>query len=264
MPHILTHRSIATLAHFASSNVLVAFDYDGTLAAIASSPTRARMRVRTERLLRSVAERYPCVVISGRMRADIARRIERVPLWHVAGNHGVEPWGEGEGGREVYASRVRGWMPPLKRRLAAHEGVVIEDKTYSVTVHYRHARRKRLAIRAIVDVARRLRGSRVMGGNQAVNVVPRGAPHKGIALERVRNLLACDTIIYVGDDDTDEDAFRAAAPDRLLAIRIGPKRRSRARHWLKSQAEVDAFLQTLLSLRPRRDRRQATARASSK
>jgi len=260
MPHILTPRSLATLARFASSNVLVAFDYDGTLAAIVSRPTRARMRARTERLLRAVAERYPCVVISGRMRADIARRIERVPLWHVAGNHGAEPWGASK----AHASRVRGWIPPLKRRLAAHEGVVIEDKTYSVTVHYRHARRKRLAIRAIVDAARRLRGSRVMGGIQAVNVVPRGAPHKGIALERVRSLLACDTIIYVGDDDTDEDAFRAATPDRLLAVRIGAKRRSRARHWLKSQAEVDAFLQTLLSLRPLRQRRRATARASSK
>ena len=136
MPHILTRRHLATLAHFASSNVLVAFDFDGTLAAIASTPTRARMRAKTERLLRAVAERYPCVVISGRMRADIARRIARVPLWHVAGNHGVEPWGESE----VYASRVREWMPPLKRRLAAYEGVVIEDKTYSVTVHYRQAR----------------------------------------------------------------------------------------------------------------------------
>jgi trehalose 6-phosphate phosphatase len=259
MPHILTPRSIATLAHFASSNVLVAFDYDGTLAAIVSRPTRARMRARTERLLRAVAERYPCAVISGRMRADIERRIDRVPLRHVAGNHGVEPWGESE----VHASRVRRWMPPLRRRLADYEGVVIEDKTYSVTVHYRHARRKRLAIRAIVDAARRLRGSRVMGGIQAVNVVPRGAPHKGIALERARNLLACDTIIYIGDDDTDEDAFRAANPDRLLAIRIGTKRRSRAHHWLKSQAEVDALLQTLLSLRPSSYRRQATARASS-
>jgi trehalose 6-phosphate phosphatase len=259
MPHILTHRHLATLAHFASSNVLVAFDYDGTLAAIVSRPTRARMRARTERLLRAVAERYPCVVISGRMRADITRRIERVPICHVAGNHGVEPWGE----RKVYASRVRGWMRPLKRRLAIHEGVVIEDKKYSVAIHYRHARYKRRAIRAIVEAVRRLRGSRVMGGNQAVNVVPRGAPHKGVALERVRSLLACDTIIYVGDDDTDEDAFRSARTDRLLAIRIGAKRRSRARHWLKSQAEVDAFLQMLLSLRPRRHRRQATARASS-
>ena len=256
MPDILTHRSITTLAHFASSNVLVAFDYDGTLAAIASQPTRARMRVRTERLLRAVAERYPCVVISGRTRPDIERRLERIPLWHVAGNYGVEPWGEDE--RDVYASRVREWMPPLQRRLAAHEGVVIEDKTYSIAVHYRHARRKRLAIRAIVDAARRLTGSRVLGGNQAVNVLQRGAPHKGIALERVRNLFACDMAIYVGDDDTDEDAFRAATPDRLLAIRVGAKRHSRARHWLKSQTEVDSFLQALLSLRTSPNRRQAT------
>ncbi len=259
MPHILSHRSIATLAHFASSNVLVAFDYDGTLAAIASTPARARMRARTERLLRAVAERYPCVVISGRMRADILRRFESVPMWHVAGNHGAEPWGE----REVHASRVRGWMPRLTRRLATHEGVVIEDKTYSVTVHYRHARRKRRAIREIAEVTRRLRGSRVMGGNQAVNVVPRGAPDKGVALERVRNLFGCDVVIYVGDDDTDEDAFRAGTPDRLLAIRIGAKRCSHAHHWLTSQAEVDPFLQALVSLRPSR-RRRAIGRVSSK
>lgn len=77
-------------------------------------------------------------------------------------------------------------------------------------------------------------------------------------------LLACDAIIYIGDDDTDEDAFRSATPDRLLAIRIGAKRRSRAHHWLKSQAEVDAFLQALLSLRPSRYRRQAAATASSR
>ena len=262
MPHILTRRPLATLARFASSNVLVAFDYDGTLAAIASTPTQARMRARTERLLRAIAERYPCVVISGRMRADIARRIESVPLWHVAGNHGVEPWGEGES--DEYASRVRAWIRPLKRRLAAHKGVVIEDKTYSITVHYRHARSKGRAILSIMDAARRLRGSRVMGGNQAVNIVPRGAPHKGVALERVRNLLACDTIIYVGDDETDEDAFRSAPPARLLAIRIGAKRGSRARHWLKSQAEVDAFLQALLSLRPARYRRPVLHTAPSK
>jgi hypothetical protein len=61
-------------------------------------------------------------------------------------------------------------------RVPDHEGVVIEDKTYSVTIHYRHARYKRRAIRAIVGAVRRLRGSRVMGGNQAVNIVPRGAP----------------------------------------------------------------------------------------
>jgi trehalose 6-phosphate phosphatase len=260
MPYILNRRHQTTLAQFATSNVLLAFDYDGTLSAMASTPARARMRTRTRRLLRAVAERYPCVIISGRRRADITRRIENIPLWHVAGNHGVEPWGE----KEIYASQVRAWTGPLIDQLAAYEGVELEDKTYSLTVHYRNARQKRRAVKAIRKAVDSLKGARIMGGNEAVNIVPKGAPHKGIALERVRNLLVCDTVIYVGDDETDEDAFRAADPDRLLAVRIGAKRKSRARHWLKSQADMDEFLRVLLTLRPLRHRRRPTGRESAK
>jgi trehalose 6-phosphate phosphatase len=250
MPYILARRHVSTLAHFAASNVLIAFDYDGTLSAITPTPHRARMRASTRRLLRAVAERYPCVVISGRRRADVARRMASIPLWHIAGNHGVEPWGE----KESYATRVREWAGPLKARLATHKGVVLEDKRYSLTVHYRQARHKARAVKAITEAVHGLRGARIMGGHHSINIVPRGAPHKGIALERMRSLLVCDTVIYVGDDDTDEDAFRAAAPDRLLAVRIGVKRTSQARHWLRSQADVDSFLLTLLSMRPLRHR----------
>jgi trehalose 6-phosphate phosphatase len=259
MPNILGARQRSTLAHFATSNVLIAFDYDGTLAPVTSNPQRARMRARTTRLLSAVAERYPCVVISGRSRSDIARRVESIPVWHVAGNHGVEPWGESE----IYASRVRAWMRPLERQTAGHAGVVVEDKTYSVTVHYRHARDKRDAVKVITEAARRLKGACVVVGSQAVTILPRGAPDKGIALERARTLLACDTIIYVGDDETDEAAFRAARPERLLAVRIGANRRSRARHWLRSQVDMDAFLQTLLSLRTVRHRRRPSVTASA-
>ncbi|HVH29822.1 MAG TPA: trehalose-phosphatase [Vicinamibacterales bacterium] len=260
MPNILDRRHVSTLAHFAASNVLIAFDFDGTLSAITPTPQRARMRASTRRLLRAVAERYPCVVISGRRRADVARRMASVPLWHIAGNHGVEPWGE----KEIYATRVREWAGPLKARLATHKGVVLEDKTYSLTVHYRRARHKARAVKAITDAVHGLRGARIMGGHYAINLVPRGAPHKGIALERLRSLLVCDTIIYVGDDDTDEDAFRAGAPDRLLAVRVGVKRNSGARHWLRSQADVDRFLLTLLSMRPLRYPQPSPGRADAR
>ena len=75
--------------------------------------------------------------------------------------------------------------------------------------------------------------------------MPRGAPHKGIALERARALFACETAIYIGDDRTDEDAFAAGDPERLLPIRVGRKRGSRAWYWLESQTEVDGFLRAL-------------------
>jgi trehalose 6-phosphate phosphatase len=247
-PQILSKRHAHVLAEFAASDVLVALDYDGTLAPIVSTPRRARMRPRTRQLLAAVARRYPCVVISGRTRDDVTARVSSVPVWHVAGNHGLEPWGE----EASYAARVRDWMRTLRQRLTGLEGVTIEDKTYSVTVHYRLAKQKDRARRAVVGAVRRLRGARVIGGSEALNVMPRGAPHKGEALERARRLLACDKAIYVGDDETDEDAFAAARSDRLLSVRIGNVRRSRATYRLKDQRQIDRFLRKLLALRPLR------------
>jgi trehalose 6-phosphate phosphatase len=245
MPNILAPRHRQVLARFAASNVLVAFDYDGTLAPIVTDPARARMRASTARLLRSVAERYPCAVISGRMRADLVHLVETIPFQHLAGNHGIEPWGESA----RFASRVRRWVAPLRRRLDGEPGIVIEDKAYSVTLHYRRAPHKRHALWLIHDAVRSLPGARTIDGKDTVNVVTRGAPHKGIALERARTLFACEAAIYIGDDRTDEDAFAAGHPDRLLPIRVGRKRGSRAWYWLESQTAVDAFLRALLRLR---------------
>ena len=246
MIHILAKRHVHTLADFASSNVLLAFDYDGTLAPIVSNPSVARVPRATRRLLASAAARYPCVVISGRARDDLIRRVGGIPVFHLSGNHGLEPWAQST----RYARRVARWVRRLRKGLAPYSGVVIEDKTYSVTIHYRHARQRRLTIAAIDDVVRSLRGARSLGGSHAVSLVPSGAPTKGAALERARRLLACDTAIYVGDDQTDEDAFSAAREDRLLAIRIGARRRSRARYYLRNQREIDDLLRALLAFRP--------------
>ncbi len=248
MRYILAKRHLPTLAHFASSNVLLAFDYDGTLASIASQPARAQLRDRTRRLLIAVARRYPCIVISGRGRDDVEKRLADIPIWHVFGNHGLEPWSQ----TPTYARRVRQWVDHLERYLPLYSGLVIENKTYSLAIHYRHVRRKRQVLKAINEAVIGLRGSRTLGGKQAVNLVHRDAPHKGIVLERARSLLACDCAIYVGDDDTDEDAFVVASRERLLSIRVGATRTSGARYYLKTQDEIDALLRHLVGLRPGR------------
>src|SRR5262245_2834683 len=95
MRHILAKNHLSALTHFSSSNVLVAFDYDGTLAAFTADPNRARLRSRTKKLLITTAQRYPCVIISGRASDDVTRYVADIPLWHVFGNHGLEPWREG-------------------------------------------------------------------------------------------------------------------------------------------------------------------------
>src|SRR4051794_678502 len=94
MTNILSKPHQPTLAAFTSSNVLLAFDYDGTLAPIVADPARARMRQATRRILSRLALCYPTVVISGRAHGDLRRRLGRLPLWHVIGNHGLEPWAQ--------------------------------------------------------------------------------------------------------------------------------------------------------------------------
>ena len=68
---ILATRQQRILRAFASSNALLAIDYDGTLAPIAPTPDRARMRARTRTLLAQVARCYPSIAISGRPLDDI-------------------------------------------------------------------------------------------------------------------------------------------------------------------------------------------------
>jgi trehalose 6-phosphate phosphatase len=247
MRDLLARANRDVLETFARSRTLLAFDFDGTLAPIVTDPDRAAMRPSTRRLLRQVAKLYPCVVISGRSRSDVVRRVRGVRLAEVIGNHGIEPWHAAAAAHR----RVRGWIPLLKERLGGIQGVVIEDKGLSLAIHYRSSREKRKARARILAAAGRLGGVRLLGGKQVLNVLPGGAPHKGLALERARARLGCDTAVYVGDDETDEDVFALDRPDKLLAIRVGRKRDSAAAYCIRTRAEIDRVLESLLACRPR-------------
>jgi trehalose 6-phosphate phosphatase len=242
--HILARANAGVLAAAAATNVLLAFDYDGTLAPIATRPERARMRLRTRRLLERVTRAYPSVVISGRALADINRHVEGLPFRRVFGNHGLEPVPRGVSRRRATGE----WMRRLRRDLPDDPGVIVEDKRHSLTIHYRLARDRRRTIAAIDAAVRMLPGVRVVGGIESVNLLPRDGPNKGAALEGALRLSGCASAIYVGDDVTDEDAFSIAS-DRVLGIRIGAARASRARYHLASQQEVDRLLSHLAALR---------------
>jgi trehalose 6-phosphate phosphatase len=232
------------LSSVAASNLLLAFAYDGTLAPIAATPERAQMRRRTRHLLSTAAGLYPCVVISGRALDDIARRLAGIPVWHVFGNHGLES----ESARARPAAQTRVWIQRLTRDLAAHSGVVVEDKGLSVTVHYREAVDRPAAIAAIEAAVEGLPGARIIGGKETLNLLPFGGADKGVALRDALRLFCCQTGVYVGDDTTDEDAF-AALPHRVVGIRVGPAEDTAARYHVESQADVDVLLETLIEVR---------------
>jgi trehalose 6-phosphate phosphatase len=233
------------LTHFATSNVLVAFDYDGTLAPIVATPAAARMRPLTRRRLTQVARRYPSVVISGRRLADLTKRLERVPIWQLVGDHGFES----RDNTAAVTPHVRDWVAQLRRYLPEEKGLVIEQKRHSVTVHYRHVRDKARVLELLASAASQLGDARAIYSPEAINFLPCRGAHKGLALQQACRAFACDTAIYIGDDDTDEDAFASAGPERLLSIRVGTRKPSKAQYRLRRQLDIDLLLKVLIELR---------------
>ncbi len=220
----------------AAERTLCAFDFDGTLAPIVERPELAAMREGTRELLGRVAAVYPCVVISGRSREDLLAKLEGVPVVGAVGNHGAD--GAVETGE---------WRRVMEAGVAGMEGVWVEDKGASLAVHYRQFAGKAEARKRIASVAAGLVGARVYGGKEVVNIVGEDAPHKGTALAAERDRLGCDWVLFVGDDDNDEDAF--ALQGNTVPVRVGERARSKARFYVKDQTEIDRLLERLAALR---------------
>ena len=88
---------------------------------------------------------------------------------------------------------------------------------------------------------------RIVTGIESLNLVPRGLPDKGSATLRACERFQCDKALFVGDDQTDEDAF-SADPARILGVRIGRSERSGASYCLRNQLEIDLLLGRLVEL----------------
>ena len=142
------------------------------------------------------------------------------------------------------------WAAALAAACAADHGIVVEDKVYSLAVHYRHARNRREARARILEMrSNTLEGARWLNGTLAISVLPASGLHKGTALQSARKALGCDCALYVGDDGTDEDAFASDTPERLIAVLVGRAARSHAPYRLHHQSDVDEFLRVLIGLR---------------
>ena len=246
MRHLLSHESAELLAQFAWSRILLAFDFDGTLAPIVGKREEAQMRSLTSNLFSRVCGLYACAVISGRSKDDVSTRLGSASVKYVVGNHGLEPGASLDEFEEEIASAHRA----LGTSLAQLVGVEMENKRYSLALHYRRSRHKRAARTAIIEAVEALPvRMRVVHGKLVINVVPERAPNKGDALLDLRKVEQADTALYIGDDVTDEDVFELDQPGRLLTVRVGASRSSSASYFLRDQSEIDRLLTRLVELR---------------
>ncbi|MBL8743283.1 MAG: trehalose-phosphatase [Myxococcales bacterium] len=255
MIDVLSPAQKGILEQYAWSNVLLAFDFDGTLSPIVRDRDTAGMRATTHRLLAAVTKLYPCAVISGRSRTDVAARLNGLPVRFVVGNHGLEP----NNAMPRFARAATTLREQLAPMLVDVQGVEIEDKQFSLAIHYRKSRAKRAAKRAIIDaLAHCDLAHRIVPGKLVFNLLPEGAPHKGVALRELRRKAGVDTAIYVGDDVTDEDVFQLSDLG-VLGIRVGADARSAASYCVRDQRSVDRLLSRLVMLRTETGSRRAGA-----
>lgn len=236
MKHLLEKEGLRVLEGYCFSRPIFAFDYDGTLAEIVDNPIKAVMSEAVQSAFYSVARFAPVSVISGRKRSEIVNFLDKGADF-VIGNHGLEGLQEGVSSLSGAASSCRAWMEQLAS-LQKIAGISIEDKTYSLSIHYRKSSERIVARSTILDTASTLTPSpRIIMGKCVVNLVSPGAPHKGVALLEVMLKANCKSAIYFGDDDNDEDVFRLGE-ESLLTVRVGKSKDSAAMYYVNSQDEV--------------------------
>jgi trehalose-phosphatase len=240
-------------------------DYDGTLSPIVRDPGKAilslRMRGRLEALLK--AGRCSIAVISGRALDDIQRRVGIAGITY-GGNHGLEVEGPEGAFRYLLPPKARRGLDEvrgeLRKGLAAVRGAFLEEKGVSLTVHLRKVKRGELPIaaHALSEATRpyRMRGEIIVRpGKEAFEIRPSVEWDKGKTLLWIlEKSTDADREppwpLCLGDDQTDEDAFRAIG-ERGLTVFVGAPRQTTARYYLRNVGEVATFLGRLARIRER-------------
>jgi trehalose 6-phosphate phosphatase len=238
----------------------VFLDYDGVLTPIVERPEDARMSDGMRRTVSELAGRCTVCVVSGRDR-PVVQDLMGVDDLVVAGSHGFDIWDPASGTIEHEASQgyeqlLEGVTARAREEAGRFAGTAIEEKKASVAIHYRqadpadHDEIGRIVEAILDDHPDDLK---VTPGKKVYELQPKIDWHKGKAVLHLIEVLGLDpdevAPLYLGDDVTDEDAFRALAGGRGIGIFVGDAddpevagRTTAARFVLGSVDDVERFL----------------------
>lgn len=237
---------------------LLILDFDGTLAKIAKTPREVVLEKKTVGALTALSKlpSYRLAIISGRSLENL-KSFFHFKNAIYAGNHGLELEGDNlllpQKAKKAKKMEALVWLlgEKLKEDLARVPGVMIEDKNYTLSLHYRNISREHIPF--FKQEVGRFRKQyahwpltwRV--GKKVWEVRPGVKWDKGAAASYLAKKMQSALPIIIGDDATDEDMFKALR-HRGITIRVGRSQNSFAEYYLKSSKDVRAFLEELCRL----------------
>ncbi len=248
-----------TAAFKSSPHVLLLADYDGTLTEIVGRPQDAALSGSVRQKLQTLSgkKNVSVGVITGRMMAELKSFVSLEGIYY-AGNHGMEIEGPGLEYINPQAKSAKPVIARMTKELIAAmsdiEGVIIQAKGFSVSVHYRLVKPQDES--AVAEIVRKITAPHVTNGEIKVypmkkvwEIRPPIDWDKGKAAlligEKIKKELKLKRLmtVYLGDDTTDEDAFRVVRqPDGWSIFVCGEKTESSAEYYLNSVSEVEEFL----------------------
>jgi len=258
LPDALEHFNEIT-KDFIDKDFAIFLDYDGTLTPIVQHPEDAELSEEMRSVLKHLAQRFTVGIISGRDRQDVQDFVQLKELIY-AGSHGFDI--QGPNGLEMKHEQGKAALPSLdeaeqnlRSSLARIEGAQLERKLFAIAVHYRNVSDQEYIgqIKKICDSEIEKYDELKAGyGKKIIELKPDIDWDKGKALLWLLDALdlRSESVlpIYIGDDLTDEDAFRELV-DRGIGILVGTHgEKTAARYQLSDVAEVKTFLKQLISL----------------
>ena len=232
---------------------IILLDYDGTLTPIVKKPHLAKLTTARRRFLKKLARHKKIVlgIVSGRSLVDVKSKV-KVPGIYYSGNHGFEIEGPKLKHLHPQAQKIKPLLKKIARQLKAKlkkvKGIIVENKGLSLSVHYRlasktgEAKARQLLLKTLQPYLKRNQ-IKLTRGKKVFEIRPPFNWHKGKAVLWILKTLKIKNAIpfYLGDDETDEDAF-LALKNQGITIRVGKRRGSAAKFTFNNVDQVYLFL----------------------
>lgn len=232
--------------------LILFLDFDGTLVPIKRNPDECYLPEEIKKELENLvlSSRLCIAIFSGRSLSDIKKRVGIRGIYY-GGNHGIEILGPGIEFLHPDARRAKPILKYIKRRLYGRlrgiDGVLIEDKRYSLTIHYRNVLNENMPLLVrlfnitVCDIAKK-HGLDILRGKRVFEILPSLSWNKGkAALWLLSRLNKGIFPVYIGDDETDEKAFRVLK-EKGITVCVGRKEKTFAHYYIKNQKEILKFL----------------------